>query len=486
MFFLFLLAKLTPDKVHEFVAYVKEKKEKWQLPGTVYIGIVNGDKEEAHFVGQGDVTHNSIVPIASLTKAITATLICILAEKKLISLDDPIEKYYPDLKLPHNAKLTIKDILAHRTGMKAFSGDSLFKLGFTLDEIYQKTDRFQVKNRPQIDYNYQNFFIGLLEKVIEKVTHKSLNDVAKEYIFKPLNMHSAYYLKPVKWYLKWTHGEKNFPPFYIYGAKTTPISPDLYEATTSMGVAMSCGDLLKWLKYCVSQKNTLVSQAYLKEMFAEQTSFTPKVYDTQFTLERLKGPIFYGLGWFNMMYGHHKIHFHMASRTGIRPYIVFDPKEKIGLVIFHNYGGLEISLFPEAIRAKFLDLVYDYPKKDWVDELEKQKKTYIEGLGHSLESEKMFPTAHMPFNQLLGIYNHDFYGVIKIVASNNMLYMHYRGKKVALQHHNGNKFMFDPQAIGSFDTRAHKWVYFGYNKKMQMTLQSNIMYEGSSPLFVKE
>ncbi|USO02161.1 MAG: serine hydrolase [Alphaproteobacteria bacterium] len=481
MFFLFLFPKLTQDKVDHFIHHIKTQKEKHNLPGTLFIGIVHNNKQEQYFIGKSfPDKEQTVIPIASLTKAITAHLICILAHKGFLSLEDPLKKYFPDLKLPHDAPLTIKDILAQRMGVKSFSGESLLLLGFSLDEIYQKTKYFQKNKRPKVDFSYQNFFFGLLERVIEKTTNKTINEVAKDYIFDPLDMKSAHYLMPKKWWQFWRK-TPNFPPFYVYGPTQTQLSADLYKARASMGVVMSCADMMKWLKYSMTQKDTLLPKEILNEVFGNLASFEPKSYDTQFALKRLKGRINYGLGWYNMMYAGHKIYFHMASRVGIRAYIAFDPKEEFGLIIFHNYGGLEINMLPEAVRAKFLDIAYDCPEYDWIEEVAQSKKEYINSVRSSFESEKMFPTPAGPLDQFVGCYEHAMYGIAEITKKNDKLYMKFHGAIYPLTHHNGNKFIYGSKTLGAFD----KWIYFGYNKKAQMTLQSSAMYEGESPLFVK-
>lgn len=492
MFFLVLFAKLTSESIGEFLTYAKIEKEKWKLPGTVFIGIIHNGKEEMHFIGESfdSKTH---VPVSSLTKAMTANIVGVLVKKGLLRLDDPISKYLPDFKLGQNVILTIRDILSHRTGLYHFSGDSLLKLGFSFDEIYERFVHFKFKNKPGIDYGYQNLFAGLLEKIIEKVTGKKFDEVAKDLLFTPLGMNSAHYdelKKEIGFLSGCLRKDKNLPYLYLYQDEGvyTKIKPNfnMSEFRSSMGATMTCQDLMKWLKYSMAQNTTLVTKEFSNEMFKTQTSFTPK-HDLQFTLKRLSGAIHYGLHWFYTMYGTHKIYFHMGSWDGMRSFIVFDPKENFGLVIWHNYGGNNVNLFPEELRARFLDIAYDYPFVNWVQEIETEKREQRKMFKESFDHEKYLPSPAWLLKDLCGTYRHKMYGEMKIKESGSTLYMYYRGHKVKMHHHNGNKFSFDPKEMGSyFDYSISQWVAFGKNKENKMVLQNSLMYETDDVLFVKE
>ena len=148
-----------------------------------------------------------------------------------------------------------------------------------------------------------------------------------------------------------------------------------------------------------------------------------------------------------------------------------------------------MNLFPEALRARFLDIAYDYPKEDfnWVDEIETEKRKYRQNINQEFENEKWLPTPSLSYSQLTGTYANKLYGKIKIFEQANHLYMQYREQRVQLKHHNGNKFTFNPKEIRPYLDRAYPyWVYFGYNKDKKMVLQNSLMFEGDDSTFVRE
>src|SRR6516165_7857190 len=65
---------------------------------------------------------DSIFWIASMSKPVLATLLFMLQDEGLLSVDDPVEKYLPEFKELKNAdgkpaKVTIRHLLTHTSGM---------------------------------------------------------------------------------------------------------------------------------------------------------------------------------------------------------------------------------------------------------------------------------------------------------------------------------------------------------------------------------
>lgn len=187
---LILFAHLTLDSIRGFLDYAKTKKIEWKLPGTLLIGIVNNKKQETHFIGD-EFLKNTRLPFGSLTESLTFTIVGALAKKKVIDVDDSIKKYLLDFPFP---KMTIRDILMQRTKIEGCSGHHWIKLGLSFLEIYEKLKLY--KAEVKLDFNHEDrdiFFTSLLEKIIEKATHKKFDDVAREYLFSPANLWTGSY-----------------------------------------------------------------------------------------------------------------------------------------------------------------------------------------------------------------------------------------------------------------------------------------------------
>lgn len=133
--------------------------------------------------------------LASVTKTLTATAILKLEERKLIQLDSPVNNYLRGSKIssplwdPQAA--TIKRVMMHMAGLTSYdqyckdvscpaSQDSIIKrYGIIFWE-------------PGSRFDYSNIGYGILGKMIESVSGKSLSDFFKEEIFDPLGMKNSY------------------------------------------------------------------------------------------------------------------------------------------------------------------------------------------------------------------------------------------------------------------------------------------------------
>ena len=100
------------------------------IPGAV-LAIVRDDRViYMQPMGVRDIEHNlpvtpdTLFPIGSCTKAFTSMEIARSADRGLLSLDDHPRKFLPYLKLADpeaDAQITIRDMLSHRTGLKAYA-----------------------------------------------------------------------------------------------------------------------------------------------------------------------------------------------------------------------------------------------------------------------------------------------------------------------------------------------------------------------------
>lgn len=106
-----------------FLAKVNAAKERWELP-TVCISVsANTDSSLTKWFGcpsSGPVDKDSIIPVASNTKFLTAVGLAILVEECKLKWSDRIKDLVSDLHLVDEEAtqiLTLEDILSHRSGM---------------------------------------------------------------------------------------------------------------------------------------------------------------------------------------------------------------------------------------------------------------------------------------------------------------------------------------------------------------------------------
>ena len=153
---------------------------------TVGIGYINDGVIERLSVfgtlGDGAAAPvNTIWNVASLTKPVTALVALKLVALGRWDLDEPIGTYFTDPDVANDAnarKLTTRIILSHRTGFPNSRSDTPSgKLSFAFE--------------PGTKYQYSGEGYECLRKALEAKFHTTLDQLAQELVFTPLNMHDT-------------------------------------------------------------------------------------------------------------------------------------------------------------------------------------------------------------------------------------------------------------------------------------------------------
>lgn len=276
---------------------------------TLGLGIIeDGKLTEIKVYGKlndkTSASYNSLFNVASLTKPITAITVLRLVSLGKWNLDEPLDKYFIDsdiAKDPRYKKLTTRLILSHQTGFpnwRWMNNDK--KLRFEFD--------------PGTKYQYSGEGFEYLRKALENKFHKSLEELAKELVFQPLDMKDTSYIWNEKKYsermiLGYNNSGK---PYEIVKNKTPNAADDLVTSVEDYG------------KFLVSVlNNDLLSSKIAEEMKTKQ-------------IETKKNK-FFGLGFEIYDLGNNEIALsHGGSDKGVNTIVFLLPKTKKGLIIFTN------------------------------------------------------------------------------------------------------------------------------------------------------
>ncbi len=144
---------------------------------------------------------NSLLRMASNAKSITAVGVLKLVDQGLVSLNDPISKYLRGFEADPANKITIEQLLLHRSGYTNFApfvGDlepSPWLSGRTLSLEYEayKIGQEGPEVQPGTMFRYNNRGYNVLAALIEKVSGKKLATFMDEILFAPLGMSQTSY-----------------------------------------------------------------------------------------------------------------------------------------------------------------------------------------------------------------------------------------------------------------------------------------------------
>jgi beta-N-acetylhexosaminidase len=165
------------------------------------------------------VNVRTMYDVASLTKVIvTTTLVEKLVEgdfKSPLNLDAPIERYLPEWtaggapekglknlfrenpkELEWRHRVTVRHLMTHTSGLPPFKEYWRTSTGKadTLKMIFAEPLEYE----PGTKMIYSDLGIILMAEIIQRLTGRTLDDLAKEYIFSPLAMSDSMYKPPKK------------------------------------------------------------------------------------------------------------------------------------------------------------------------------------------------------------------------------------------------------------------------------------------------
>jgi CubicO group peptidase (beta-lactamase class C family) len=137
--------------------------------------------------------------LGSINKLFTRVAIGQLAEKNLLSLDDPIKKFFPDYPNQEAAeKVTVRHLLEMTSGIGDFFGikyaDTPKDRIRTLNNYLQLFAAEPLLFQPGANRQYSNGGYIVLGLIIEKASGKNYVDYVRENIFQPAGMESTAHL----------------------------------------------------------------------------------------------------------------------------------------------------------------------------------------------------------------------------------------------------------------------------------------------------
>lgn len=175
-----------------------------EMPGCVLGVIKNGDLIYQRGYGMANLDYNipnspqMVYYVGSVSKQFTAATILLMAQRGLISLDDPVRKYFPELP-EYNKPLTIRHLVHHTGGVRDIY--TLMALaGIGMQDVLSErralgliTSQKELNFDPGADYLYSNSGYYLLALLVKRVTGKSLREYADEVLFQPLGMTNTHF-----------------------------------------------------------------------------------------------------------------------------------------------------------------------------------------------------------------------------------------------------------------------------------------------------
>ena len=199
LFVYFVGSKKMKNQISEFLQSRIDAKD---FPSAVYLIAEKGEIVLQDALGFAviepekiEAKLDTIYDLASLTKVLITGLLCAkLIESGEITLSDKISKYFSEFERGEKREITIENLLVHNSGCRGWLpfyliSDSRFQIP---DSIASESLENPINTK--VIYSDLNFLI--LTFLLEKIYQKSLDEIAMQEIFAPLNLQNTFFNPP--------------------------------------------------------------------------------------------------------------------------------------------------------------------------------------------------------------------------------------------------------------------------------------------------
>ena len=204
---------LNEQQLDSLADIMQQAVDQQAIAGCSFLIVHRGEVVFREAFGFADIelerafTTNELVPIASVSKPVLASVVMALVDQGKLTLDDPVEKYLPefkDMKVKGGKRpihrMTIRHLLSHTAGFWGNKGISAEKLDLIrnfqrpLGEAVSRMATYELEYQPGTKFVYSGSGFCVAGRVAEVVLNQSLEQIAQEVLFRPLGLSHTTYL----------------------------------------------------------------------------------------------------------------------------------------------------------------------------------------------------------------------------------------------------------------------------------------------------
>lgn len=457
---------LQADLLQDLDKFVEQERIKRKVPGVAVV-VVEGDKivfAKGYGVTEINlpqkVDENTIFQLASVSKTFTSAGVGSLVDDKKLTWDDEVIKHLPGFALKDiyaTRYASARDLLAHRTGLPAFTGDLLGILGYNRDEILFRIRFIKpgASFREKALYSNLGFFAA--GELIAKLNNTSYEEAIKTRLLNPLSMTRTGFAELAK--------DANIAKPHAIVNKELKVVPreDSKLFAAAGGVFSTAKDLGNWMILHLNEgkfngkevlKPETIHEMHKPSMVADVTfTETPPITENSgYT---------YGLGWDSFHFQNALIVEKSGALDGVRSIVTLVPEKKLGIAIIAN---LNLTPLPEMIRAEYLNQVFGV--KANYDKAFQEFDETIEKIFAIPKPDKALPLSHT-LDNFMGVFNNEVYGNAEIKKDGDKLSLIFGPVKATLTHYSGDVFMLTWPSIDyghqkvtfTFDENGHAYKF---------------------------
>ncbi|KAA5533550.1 beta-lactamase family protein [Taibaiella lutea] len=314
--------------------------DKDKYMGSIAISA-NGELLYTKAIGKADIATNKPATtqteyrIGSISKMFTSCLVFKAVEEHKLSLSQTIDKYFPAIE--NAGKITIGDLLSHRSGIHNFTDDENYLTYNTEAKTEQQMIDIIAKGKsdfePGSKASYSNSNYVLLSYILEKTYKKPYKELLNARIIKPLGLKHTYFGGK-------TNLQNNESYSYSFTGKWNK------ESETDLSIPMGAGSVL-------STPSDLV--VFIEALFAN------KIISNESLQQMTTIKDGYGMGIFQVPFHSKKGFGHTGGIDGFSSAVAYFPADKVSVAITSNGGVYDNNDIVIAALSDYYGMPYEIP-----------------------------------------------------------------------------------------------------------------------------
>ncbi len=328
---------------------LKQHVTSGKSPG-ISVGLINENGIQTFNYGEiekksnTEPTTDTVFEIGSMTKTFTAILAVKLQQEGILSLDEPITIFLPELKDSAFDKnnITLNHLLTHTSGISEFSFSvfasqmlSIMSTGKSrIAEYEYDTKKFlkymstqKLKNSPGNTWMYSNLAFGLAGKVLERITGSSYEQLVKSHVCDVLDM------RDTGIDIFESHKHKLATGYSFRNKQTDYWNVPAIEAAASLRSTTS--DMIKFLKASLGLTKTKLSPVF---EYCQNTKTTPKIPTSMKLFTKSVGIFLstFRIGWFVFPQENVDVLGHDGGTQGFSSFMCMNLQNQSAAVVLTN------------------------------------------------------------------------------------------------------------------------------------------------------
>lgn len=396
-------------------------------PGCALALMHDGDLLYSRGYGMANLEYHipiqptTIFHIASISKQFAAAAIALLEQDGLLSADDDVRSYIPELH-DFGKTITLRHMIHHTSGLRD-QWELLVLAGWRMDDVITTEDilemafaQRELNFEPGAEYMYCNTGYTLLGLIVQRVTGKSLREFCAERIFTSLGMKDTHFhddyleLVPQRAYSYEKHDD---------GFKHNHL---MYSNVGATSLFTTVEDLVLW------------GQNYVERTVGGDDLFEKMVHKGTFNDGHT---IDYAFGVLSRVYKGLPVIEHSGGDAGFRTHLLVFPQQRCSIAVFANLDSINPIKLSNQVADIFLAEHLETLENKTID-LPKDVLQTLEGIYYREESALAVQLVYDEHQGVLCLYD----GALEAVDQNTL-------RRIPAPH---IQFTFTPDSIEVLDT----------------------------------